>query len=546
MFIWVRDLLQKILVFIIPEKESCDGSGKSNGEQKSEVANPLLSDDIPYFPQRSTDSPLPSESNLCGKNGIPQKIPSEKTETETPSSNRTEQEEPREALDSHIKEVAAVLPAKIRLSPNLTLGKKPAFIDYPLEQDIRLDKDYDETDQWKTIKTESGIRIIPKTAGELDIPIRYNNGACVHFQLSVNPDLSSLWQKREPEDNQIVFDQDYVRLKKRHKDLIAVNLPGWQVIGASRRGRSHEHEGTFRDDEMGYWADEATGRYAFFLADGAGSARFSREGARIAISVLREKFGANVTEALWKGAMDDDTSPGGKVGKMLVQLAYYAMSRIDSFVKDSNAANPERKWVIKDFNTTILIAAVKRDDDGGIRVVAFSIGDGVIAGYTGDNVRILTRPDVGEFCGGTRFLTMSSVWEKAATNWSAFYASRLTSVRFSPEETQRLILFLMSDGVSDPWFETDAGLATLEKWRHFVEDGLVGSYGGTAWIAPSENADVNAERLWQWLGFEVTSHYDDRTLIAIYPHSGMGKNVEQSVQKTGLRELNVKDGIGNV
>lgn len=431
-----------------------------------------------------------------------------------------------------------VLPSRIRLSPNLTLGKEPCYIEYFLSGDIQLDQEEYESDTWQARRIEKGIRIDPKAAGELDIPIYYNNGTCVHFELTVNPDIDSLWQKNEPGPDLIVFDQDLIRLKTGHKNILARDFQDFQLIGASRRGRSHEHAGSFRDDELGCWVDEATGRYAFFVADGAGSARFAREGARIAIRYLEDKIGSNITEALWNED-DNGPPPGGGVGKMLVALAYHAMCQIDAFIKESNNEDPNRKWSLKDFNTTLLIAAMKRDKDGAARVVSFSIGDGAIVGYTGDRVEIMTAPDIGEFCGGTRFLTMPSVWKKASEDWTAFYRTRVFSAHFTPAEAKRLWLLLMTDGVSDPWFETEAGLANLERWRNFVDLELLGRGDGQAGIDSSGTAETNAERLWRWLGFSRATHYDDRTLIAAYP-SGEGASADESIVRHD--ESNIRTG----
>lgn len=428
-----------------------------------------------------------------------------------------------------------VLPSRIRLSPNLTLGKEPCYIEYFLTGDIQLDQEEYLSNTWQARQVEKGIRIVPKAAGELDIPIYYNNGACVHFELTVNPDIDSLWQKNEPGPNLIAFDQDLIRLKTGHKNILARDFQDFQLIGASRRGRSHEHAGAFRDDELGYWADEATGRYAFFVADGAGSARFAREGARIAIRYLEDKIGSNVTEALWNIADNGDT-PGGEVGKMLVALAYHAMCQIDAFVKESNTEDPNRKWSLKDFNTTLLIAAIKRDEDGAVRVVSFSIGDGATVGYTGDRVEIMIAPDIGECCGGTRFLTMPSVWKKASEDWTEFYRARVFSAHFTPAEAKKLWLLLMTDGVSDPWFETESGLANLERWRNFVDMELLGHGDGQAGLDSSSKAETNAERLWRWLGFSMATHYDDRTLVAACPF-GEGAAIGETTVRHGTNDI---------
>lgn len=54
------------------------------------------------------------------------------------------------------------------------------------------------------------------------------------------------------------------------------------IIAASKRGRSHAHSALPRDDDYGIKVCEKTGWSILVVADGAGSAKFSREGSRIA------------------------------------------------------------------------------------------------------------------------------------------------------------------------------------------------------------------------------------------------------------------------
>ena len=74
----------------------------------------------------------------------------------------------------------------------------------------------------------------------------------------------------------------------------------------------------------------------------------------------------------------------------------------------------------------------------------------------------------------------------------------------------------MSDGVSDPWFETDAGLECKEKWRTFADEILVGTGDNKAGLVLNDSAATNAEKLWEWLYFKIVGNHDDRTLIMAY------------------------------
>lgn len=410
--------------------------------------------------------------------------------------------------------------------PNLTLGRDKSYVEYPLVPGTILSEEYApdgrpwmETKEVKIEKTDKGFRVTPKegVTGQLSFDVFYNEGKRAKFYLTVNPDPWSLWTVKEPADELVKFDQDKDRIANHHQSDIKYEDDTFTVIGASRRGRSHEHSGTFRDDDLGFWEDKATGRYVFIVADGAGSAKFSREGSRMAIQFLKEKLPANLSVALWDADVDNLQSTG-KVGPMLATLAYHAYDHIDKFVKTENAKHPEDKWEVRDFNTTLLIAAVKRDADGGMRLVTFSIGDGAIAWFDGEKSCLMCTPDGGEFSGGTRFLTTRSVWEKAGKDWQSFYKERVHCKKFSAEEAKKTTLFLMTDGVSDPWFETDAALNDTKIWREFV-DILYSEGENKAGLKPDDTVDAKVDKLMEWLYFKVPGNHDDRTLIVVRPQN---------------------------
>lgn len=410
--------------------------------------------------------------------------------------------------------------------PNLTLGRDKPYVEYPLVPGTILSEEYApdgrpwmETKEVKIEKSDKGFRVTPKegVTGKLSFDVFYNEGKRAKFHLTVNPDPWSLWTVKEPTDELIRFDQDKDRIANRHQSEIKYEDDLFTVIGASRRGRSHEHSGTFRDDDLGFWEDKATGRYVFIVADGAGSAKFSREGSRMAIQFLKEKLPANLSVALWDADVDN-LQPTGKVGPMLATLAYHAYDHIDKFVKAENAKHPEEKWEVRDFNTTLLIAAVKRDADGGMRLVTFSIGDGAIAWFDGEKSGLMCTPDGGEFSGGTRFLTTRSVWEKAGKDWQSFYKERVHCKKFTAEEAKKATLFLMTDGVSDPWFETDAALSDTKMWREFV-DVLYSEGENKAGLKPEDTVDAKVDKLMEWLYFKIPGNHDDRTLIVVQPQN---------------------------
>ncbi len=81
----------------------------------------------------------------------------------------------------------------------------------------------------------------------------------------VNPDPRSLWKILEPP-----ADDHYFKENVDHK---LISAPGVNIAAASRRGRSHEHVGSFRDDDFFISSNHDTGWNIMLVADGAGSAK---------------------------------------------------------------------------------------------------------------------------------------------------------------------------------------------------------------------------------------------------------------------------------
>ena len=436
-------------------------------------------------------------------------------------------------------------PDKPERLPNITLGREPRSAYFKLSKGIVLKlKSAEEREGcWKYEQVnengEDKICFTPFKAGEYEIPVEYNDGKKLLFHLTVNPDPWSLWTVEEIDEKLKVFSSDQERIDSNHKDVIAKEYPGLKVVGASHRGRSHERSGTFRDDDMGVWADEENGNYVFIVSDGAGSCRFSREGARIAISFIKEKLESNkarIEEAWAKSKIAENRDC--PIGMTLTQLARLAKDKLSAYVAENKEAHPD--WKVKDFSGTLLVAALKREKDGALQLVTLSIGDGAIAWYLGGGKHgLMCCPDSGEFGGGTRFLTTPEVWKamsESKTNedmtraYKEFCNRRVFCKRFSPEEAESFQLFLMSDGVSDPWFETDARLENGEEWRRFAEETLYGDGENQAKLKPCDSVDVMAEKLFAWLEFKIAGNHDDRTIIAVYSAED-AKNDVQSGKK---------------
>ena len=157
------------------------------------------------------------------------------------------------------------------------------------------------------------------------------------------------------------------------------------------------------------------------------------------------------------------------------------------------------------YATTLLLTICKKFSYGWF-IASFWVGDGAICLYSKENhtAKLLGIPDEGEYAGQTRFLTMPEIFKDAT---SLYQRLRFNIV---PDFTA---LFLMSDGVSDPKFETDANLNNPDKWDNLWND-LINNPEH-----PVDLSDDNEEaknQLLDWLDFWSPGNHDDRTIAILY------------------------------
>lgn len=315
--------------------------------------------------------------------------------------------------------------------------------------------------------------------------------------LLLNPDPRTLWRTVEPDAA--------LPDRKPHTATAHLTGYGYQAWAASRRGRSHAHEGKFREDDFAL-AQTDDGWYILLAADGAGSAACSRTGSRLACNVAQELLTKSLPEelspvlaTLCTDYRNEATQPEAaqQLARRLYQILGGAAFGAYKQIEQTAAQNQQR---IKDYATTFLLSVVKRVGEVTF-VAAFWIGDGGLGLYdeAADTVHLLGVPDGGEFSGQTRFLTMPEVLSNSQ--------EMMRRVRFKIVENFTALV-LLTDGVSDAKFGTDKNLLSATKWREFWED-----LTGTVDLRP-ENAQAE-EQLLTWLDFWATGEHDDRTLIIL-------------------------------
>ncbi len=322
----------------------------------------------------------------------------------------------------------------------------------------------------------------------------------------VNPDPRSLWK-----DIPTPTDIDYY---KPDSDMLYVKveatpdgMPRKDMVAASQRGRSHAHEGKPRDDHFRLHYCEQTEWYIMAVADGAGSARFSREGSRIACEVAVDHCKAalggsrDFENAIYEYHANKESAEARKtVSNFIYSIVGNAALKAHNAIKQE--AEQKEGARLKDYATTLLLAICRRFDFGWV-IASFWVGDGAICVYDAEahTADMLGMPDEGEYAGQTRFLTMPEIF----TDQVAFF-KRLRFKVYSDFSA----LMMMTDGVSDPKFETDANLQNTDKWDALWRDLEEGG------VELTDDNEASAQQLLCWLDFWDRGNHDDRTLAILY------------------------------
>ena len=319
-------------------------------------------------------------------------------------------------------------------------------------------------------------------------------------QVTINPDPDSLWKNLDT-DPTAPFQKPNIA----HETLVT---PFARVIAASQRGRSHAHEGSFREDDYRLGFHEPSGWHLLVAADGAGSAKLSRRGSELACLTSQETLRQWLEEG-GVAKLDEAIIPlvsEGNAGKLKHQLYHWLVGTAHSALKaikdEAAAMDPPRPP--KDFHTTLLICGAKRLPTGWV-LVSFTIGDGGVGIRQGDGTPIaFCEPDSGEFAGQTIFLTVNHVFDDAERNMSRLHAAFVQDLS---------AVVLMTDGITDPRFPTEESLKDKGCWDKFWSE--------VTSAARFDEGEADA-RLLKWLSFKSVGNHDDRTIVFLLPATSPG------------------------
>lgn len=348
---------------------------------------------------------------------------------------------------------------------------------------------------------------IPTQVGDFKLKLRYKTlegepESEIEIPIAFNADPRDLW-KPIPVPANIEFPKedeatDYVLVEEFEGN------PQKDIVAASKRGRSHAQNGKPRDDDFKISFNKESGWYILAVADGAGSAKYSREGSRIACKTIEEyckvkleEEGKKFEELIKQYESEKSQENLKPVVEMIHGILFKGATEAHKAIVQRVEECSQSSATLRDFATTLLVAICRKFDFGWF-IASFGVGDGAIGLYIKDKheIKLLNEPDGGEYAGQTRFLTMESIFKDKPR-------IKMTIV---PDFKA---LILMTDGISDPMFETDSNLANVNKWDAF-------------WDELTDKVDLsddNAEskyQLLEWLDFWSPGNHDDRTIAILY------------------------------
>ncbi len=323
------------------------------------------------------------------------------------------------------------------------------------------------------------------------------------ISLVINPDPKSLWKDISSDKNDPYWKEDNVaefgKLGKKN------------IVVSSKRGRSHANVGSFRDDDYSFTHFDTNGWSLVVVSDGAGSAKLSRQGSHIACNGVIEYFSTNLTEEILNefDSLLKEYKEGSGVDtqKKLNRFVYNNLGKAALSVHkklEQFAASIEVP--IKDLHSTLIFTLFKKYEFG-YALLSFGVGDCPIGLLNKDitEITLMNWLDVGEFGGGTRFITMPEIFnsDKFATRFGFKLIDDFS------------YLMLMTDGIYDPKFNVEANLEKIEAWKEFLLD-LQGNNPEKHKVDFDKNNKEIADQLSKWMDFWSPGNHDDRTLAVIY------------------------------
>jgi serine/threonine protein phosphatase PrpC len=343
------------------------------------------------------------------------------------------------------------------------------------------------------------------------------------ISLVINPDSKSLW-KPLPSNQELLF-------SKADDISVFENFGNKNIVVSSKRGRSHGNEipntgfGSSRDDDFAFKYFEKTQWSLVVVSDGAGSAYLARIGSKIACDSVVEYFEQVVDIEKTKEFEDkiseynqDKTEEKLKEIQILskqnlYKASVYVHNKLKEFAEQTFLSNPElfnnpkAKTNVEYLHSTLIFTLFKKYEFGYL-IQSFGVGDCPIAVMNSDKTEttLLNWLDVGEYGGGTRFITQPDIFQKQEVMITRFNLKIIEDFSY---------LFLMTDGIYDAKFVVEANLEKHEKWIEFLED-LAGNNDDKNKVEFNKDNNEITNQLSKWMDFWSAGNHDDRTLAIVF------------------------------
>ena len=280
---------------------------------------------------------------------------------------------------------------------------------------------------------------------------------------------------------------------KIHNSSKTIN-GAFRTFGASVRGLLHKHEGTHCDD---WFEIDTSGDWTIIaVADGAGSKKFSRIGAKesciTAVQYLKEFLPLRLTDFKTKLDWQDACNPKINPEDIDVNIKTAHDAVIKAFVLScdslqnytNDSANQEkfdkvlgREFIVDDLACTLNIA-IHYPSEWGSVIIGCQIGDGLIGIVMPDGQsKVISESDSGGYAGETKFLVSEGMCN---------YDVLLPRTEIFADSISALLV--MTDGVSNDFFP-DKGSPT-RLWAELLVNGIPDVNVGLSNADPNSNIDL--------------------------------------------------------
>lgn len=281
-----------------------------------------------------------------------------------------------------------------------------------------------------------------------------------------------------------------------------INKGAFRIFGASVRGLLHKHEGTHCDD---WFEIEIAGDWTIIaVADGAGSKKFSRIGAKESCKKAVEELKKSLeflrltdfeTKLAWQNACNPKINPEGidvniktfcdavtKARDAVTKAFVSSCESLQNYTNDS--ANQEkfdkvlgREFIVDDLACTLNIA-IHYPSKWGSMIIGCQIGDGLIGIVMPDGQsNVLSESDSGGYAGETKFLVSEGMCkDDVLLPRTKIFADSISA------------LLVMTDGVSNDFFP-DKGSPT-RLWAELLVNGIPDVNDDISNADPNSNIDL--------------------------------------------------------